>query len=153
MARLADFPPEEAEALRQLPLPEFDDTPWVSPPALSDARLSIISTAGLHRTGDPLFGGGAGDYRIIPGDIDYAELAMSHVSTNFDRSGFQQDVNVVFPLEHLRDLADQGEIGSVGNWHYSFMGATDPVRMEEGARDVARLLRQDGVDVALLVPV
>ncbi len=153
MARLTDLPPEEAEALRRLPLPEFDDTPWVSPPPLSDARLSIISTAGLHRQDDALFGGGAGEYRIIPGDIDYAELAMSHVSTNFDRSGFQQDVNVVFPLKHLRELAGQGEIGSVGNWHYSFMGATDPARMEENARDVARLLRQDGVDVALLVPV
>ncbi len=153
MARLTDLPPEEAEALRRLSLPQFDDTPWVSPPPLASARLAIVSTAGLHRQDDALFAGGLGDYRIIPGDVDYAELAMSHVSTNFDRSGFQQDVNVVFPLEHLRDLADQGEIGSVGAWHYSFMGATDPVRMEEGAHDVARLLRQDGVDVALLVPV
>ena len=96
---------------------------------------------------------GASDYRIIPGEVSPAELVMSHVSVNFDRSGFQQDVNVVFPLERLNDLAAAGHIGSVARWHYSFMGATDPSRMEDTAREVGRLLRGDGVTAALLVPV
>jgi D-proline reductase (dithiol) PrdB len=78
---------------------------------------------------------------------------MSHVSINFDRSGFQQDVNLVFPLELLRGLAAEGEIGSVASWHYSFMGATDPSRMAETGAQVGRLLREDGVTATLLVPV
>ena len=153
MVRLADLPPDYADSLRNLPLPQFDSTPWVAPPDLRSARVAIVSTAGLHRASDPKFAGGSADYRLLPGDLDYADLMMSHVSANFDRSGFQQDVNVVFPLEHLRRLADSGEIGSVAQWHYSFLGATDPTRMVETAPQVAKLLLDDGVTAAILVPV
>ncbi len=116
-------------------------------------RVAIVSTAGLHRRDDRNFHGGATDYRIIPADVDLAELAMSHVSVNFDRSGFQQDVNLVFPLDPLRALADAGEIASVAQWHYSFMGATDPVQFEETGAQVGKLLKNDNVTCALLIPI
>jgi D-proline reductase (dithiol) PrdB len=78
---------------------------------------------------------------------------MSHVSTNFDRTGFQQDLNVLFPLDRLRGMAARGEIGSVADYHYSFMGATEPEKMEPAAHTLASLLKNDGVNVVLLVPV
>ena len=79
---------------------------------------------------------------------------MSHVSTNFDRTGFQQDWNVVFPLDRLRELVDAGIVGSLARDHYSFMGAIgDPPALEAPARKLAKTLRADGVDAALLVPV
>jgi D-proline reductase (dithiol) PrdB len=46
---------------------------------------------------------------------------MSHVSVNFDRTGFQQDLKVIFPLDRLRELAVEGSIGSVAAFHYSFL--------------------------------
>ena len=150
MVRLSDLPPPAAGFLANMPMPEFDSTPWAAPPSLRHARVAIISTAGLHRRDDRKFQGGANDYRIIPDDVDLAHLAMSHISVNFDRSGFQQDVNLVFPLDHLRVLASAG---SVAQWHYSFMGATDPTRFEETGAEVARLLKEDGVTCAILVPV
>jgi D-proline reductase (dithiol) PrdB len=153
MVRLADLPERVAEAYRALPMPEFASTPWAQPPPLAEARVGIVTTAGLHRRDDRNFQGGAGDYRVLPGDIDPADIVMSHVSVNFDRSGFQQDIKTVFPLEHLQALAGEGTIGSVGAWHYAFMGATDPTAMAESAAEVGRLLKEDGVDVALLVPV
>ncbi len=153
MVRLSELPPPAAGFLANMPMPEFDSTPWAAASPLPDARVAIVSTAGLHRRDDRKFQGGANDYRIIPGDIDLDDLAMSHVSVNFDRSGFQQDVNLVFPLDHLRALAAAGEIGSVAQWHYSFMGATDPAQFEETGAHVARLLKEDGVTCALLVPV
>lgn len=153
MVRLSDLPSGLADALASLTLPSFSATPWTSAPPLVEARVSIISTAGLHRRSDANFAPGASDYRLIPGDMDPGELVMSHVSVNFDRSGFQQDANVVFPLQLLRRLAARGEVGSVAKWHYSFMGATDPSRLEETGREVGRLLRADGVTAALLVPV
>ena len=134
-------------------MPEFGPTPWVPGPDLKAARIAIVSTAGLHRASDPKFAGGSADYRILPADLDYSELAQSHVSINFDRSAFQQDVNVVFPLEHLKQMAADGEIGSVAQWHYSFMGATDPTRMAETAPQVAKLLKEDGVNAVILIPV
>lgn len=81
------------------------------------------------------------------------DLVMTHISTNFDRTGFQQDWNVMFPLDRLRELSLEGAIGSVADYHYSFMGATDPAAMEPSARDLAGLLKGDLVDAALLVPV
>ncbi len=153
MQRIADLPEAVGQGFLRLPLPEFESTPWRTPPPLSESRIAIVSTAGLHRRDDRLFRGGASDYRLIPGDVDYADLAMSHVSVNFDRTGYQQDVNIAFPLEHLHSLAANGEIGSVGKWHYSFMGATAPEQFVETGAQVGRLLKDDGVTCALLVPV
>ena len=78
---------------------------------------------------------------------------MSHISTNYDRSGFQKDWNVVFPLDRLNELAQQGVIGSVADFHYSFMGATAPQLMETAARTLASLLKKDSVTGVLLIPV
>jgi D-proline reductase (dithiol) PrdB len=146
--RASDVP----ERLANLELAAFVRCPWVEGPDVHERRVAIISTAGLMQRGDRPFSFSAADYRIIDAESE-ADLLMSHISTNFDRSGFLQDVNVVFPLERLRELAVDGEIGSVARYHYSFMGATDPERMQASARDLANVLGGDGVDLALLVPV
>ena len=54
---------------------------------------------------------------------------MTHASINFDRNGFQEDVNVAFPIDRLRELEADGTIGSTGDFHYAFMGATHPEQM------------------------
>lgn len=153
MARLERLPEKLREHLLGLELPRLDATPWVLGVPLVERRVAIVSTAGLHRRSDPPYLPLAVDYRVIPGDVEANDLIMSHVSANFDRSGFEQDWNTVFPLERLREMARRGEIGSVAAFHYAFMGATDPLRMEPAARDVARLLARDAVDAVLLVPV
>ena len=152
MVRWADIPESLQNNFKKRTSP-FDSTPWVEAPRLADARIAIITTAAIHRIDDRPFTGHEGDYRVIPGDIDNSELAMTHSSVNFDRSAYQQDVNVCFPLKHMRTLMDTGEIGSVANWHYSFMGSTNPTRMETGAKEVSKLLLGDNVDLALLIPV
>jgi len=153
MVYLAEMPADAREALLEQPLPEFTETPWTAPRPLPQCRVAIISTAGLHRADDTPFRGGAGDYRILPGDGKLADLRMSHVSTNFDRLGFQHDVNTVFPLDRLREFERDGVIGSVAKYHYSFMGATPPAGMEANARELAGVLKGDGVDAVLLMGV
>ena len=45
-------------------------------------------------------------------------------------------------------------VGALAAFHYSFMGAIPQiVRYEPKARELARLLKQDGVDAVLLSPV
>jgi D-proline reductase (dithiol) PrdB len=134
-------------------LPAFDDTPCVAGPPLSERRIAIVTTAGLHPSGDKPFSSGIGEYRTIPDGIDMSDLIMSHVSTNFDRTGFFQDLNVVFPLERLRELKAQGAIGDIASRHFSFMGATPPTAMEAVATDLAKVLRQDRVGGVLLAGV
>ena len=157
MVRWEDIHPNEQATLkerlnRRYSAP-FEQTPWVEAPRLKDARVAIVTTAAIHRFDDRPFAGHEGDCRVVPGDINYNDLAMTHSSTNFDRSAYQQDVNVCFPLDHLRTLAGLEEIGSVADWHYSFMGSTTPQRMEPAATEVSKLLIRDNVNLVLLIPV
>ena len=153
MTRLTDLPAGQAKRLAELECPDFATRPWVSGPPLSARRVAIVSSAGLVRRGENPFRGRDADYRAIPSDTRAADLLISHISINFDRTGFQEDWNVVFPLDRLRDLEREGAIGSVADMHYSFMGATDPVQMEAHARDVAGRFKRDGVDAVILPPV
>jgi len=99
------------------------------------------------------FAGRDADYRAIPCTTRANELLCSHISINFDRTGFQEDWNVVFPPDRLAELAAEGKIGSAAAAHYSFMGATDPGQMVDGAREVAGKLKADQVDAVLLTSV
>ena len=154
MARLERMTDQERTHLETLECPTFETHPWVAGPPLSERRVAIISTAGLHRQDDRPFTFDPGDYyRVISGDIKATDLVMSHVSTNFDHSGFQQDWNVLFPIDRLHEFAQDGTIGSVADFHYSFMGAVDPVQMEQEARALAGIIKKDNVDALLLLPV
>ena len=157
MVRLADLPDFEREHMlgKVKDLAGFDGRPWVTPPPLSKCRIAIISTAGLHARSDRPFGPSATstDYRIIPGDTPAADLVMSHQSVNYDRTGFQEDHNVAFPLDRLNEFAREGIIGSVADYHYSFMGAASIRKIEPKARELAGLLKRDHVDAVLLSPV
>lgn len=155
MARLSDLPEFERQhhldKIRDLP--DFGATPFVPGPPLRERRVAIITTSGVHVRGDRPFPPGAADYRVIPGDTPHADLIMSHSSVNFDRSGFQEDVNVVFPLDRLRELQAEGVVGSVSDYHYAFMGAASVRALETKARELAGLLKKDKVDAVLLTPV
>ena len=155
MARLSALPEwERAHHLDKIrDLPDFGATPFAGGPPLSGRRVAIVTTSGLHARADRPFEHGAADYRIIPGDTPAAELVMSHTSVNYDRSGFQEDVNVVFPLARLRELAAEGIVGSVAAFHYSFMGAAPIRALEPKGRELAGLLKKDRVDAVLLSPV
>ena len=155
MVRLADLPDWDRQNKldKVKELTGFDARPWVRPPALAKCRIAIVTTAGLHRKGDRPFGSGATDYRIIRGETKAAELIMSHQSVNFDRTGFQEDHNIAFPIDRLNALARKEIIGSVAAFHYSFMGATQIKELEPKAQELAGLLKKDHVDAVLLTPV
>ena len=153
MTRLTDLPPGQAQRLAELECPDFATRPWVVGPPLAERRLAIVSSAGLVVRGEDPFRGRDPDYRAIPATAAATDLLCSHISINFDRTGFQEDWNVVFPLDRLRELAADGAIGSLAQTHYSFMGATDPVQMEPHARELAGRLKQDRVDAVILSPV
>jgi len=153
MVHLSEFPDKARDMLINQDLMQFDTTPWAKAPDMSTAKVCVVSTAGLHRSDDRPFQLMSTEYRIIPNDVNLSDLVMSHISTNFDRSGFQQDVNVALPLDRLRELEAEGAIGELAEYHYSFMGATPPDRLEAPARDLAGILKQADVDAVFLFPV
>ena len=56
-------------------------------------------------------------------------------------------------LDRLEEMAAEGEIDSVAEEHYSFMGAADPVTMEKSARAVAANMKLEGVNTVFLIPI
>ena len=153
-----------SEGLRKtisfLPCMEFDRTPWV-PLAkdLSQCKVALISTAGLHLRGDKPFvtdlKGGDPSFRVIPSNSNSADILQSHVSIGFDHTAFYKDMNIAFPIDRLRELVERRVIGSVSENYYSFMGAIRDMRrvVDDTGLQVAQRLKDEGVDLAFLIPV
>jgi hypothetical protein len=126
---------------------------------LREARVALVTTAGLVPPGDPPFDlthrGGDPSFRVVLADVDPRRLGVHHRSDAFDRRAVEADPGVVFPLDVLNGLTGRGVIGSVAPRHLSFMGSiTAPARLRrDSAPRAADLLVDDAVDVALLVPV
>jgi D-proline reductase (dithiol) PrdB len=148
------------EALSDLEGFAFDEVPWTTPAPLAQSRVAVVTTAGL-RTTRPGESTGAdwnpGDqsFTVLPADA--RDLTLAHFSPNFDRTGWIVDSNVVFPIDRLNEMAEEGVIGSVADVHISFMGAQidhtlETIRLDTGPA-AARHLLDDGVDVVLLTPV
>lgn len=137
------------------PVPTFDDpafTPLGKP--LGEARVAIVTSAALHRPDQE---------RFAPGDTKYTtleradrELVMGHWSPNFDHTGFQLDVNVVYPIDRLQELAADGVIGDVAPRHFAFAGnqpeTVSELRLDTGPACAQELLADD-VDVVIFTPV
>ncbi len=135
---------------------EIPFTPLRKP--LEEARVSLITTTGVYLEGQEPFDVDAalGDssYRAIPSDADVSLLRIAHTHYPHDRA--EQDINVIFPMERLRELVEEGVIGSVSANFFSFgfdLHVHELVNPETGtAHQVARALREDQVDVALFTP-
>jgi D-proline reductase (dithiol) PrdB len=154
MARLEDIPLSERKMMEELDCSGYEGRrPWVIGPSLDKRRVAIVSTAALNLRSDAVYQRDDYSYRVIPGDVDPADVVMSHVSVNFDRTGFQQDLNVCFPIERLRELAEEGIIGSVADFHYTVSGAPHPAELEGSARAIAKMMKAESVDTVLLVPI
>lgn len=137
-----------------LPAPEFPNPAWVTPKPLAQSRVAIVTSAALYANGDQQFASGDTGFRLL--DRERRDLVMGHWSPNFDHVGFALDINVVYPIDRLEELAEQGVIGSVAPRHVSFAGNQPDdvatIRLDSGPA-AAALLRDDGVDVVLLTPV
>lgn len=155
MVRLTDLPDYEREHLLAKNLSPLGPPVWTTPAKpVHEMRFALVTTAGLHYRDDPAFELADATFRPIDGQEDPDNLVMSHSSVNFDKTGFAEDVNLVFPLGRFRELVQSGIIGSLADVHYSFMGAgLLPSAYENSASQVAGLLKQDKVDAVFLTPV
>lgn len=121
---------------------------------LNECTVALVTTAGVHLREQEPFAvydeKGDWTYREIPVNAPSDQLMVTH--THYDTRDAEQDINVVFPLDRMRELADEGVIGTLAPRHYGFMGfIPDPRHLAtETAPVVAEELARDGVDVALL---
>ncbi len=137
-----------------LPCQTFDNPAFVKPRALNEARVAVVTSAALHHPEDDAFEAADTSFRKL--DATRRDVQLGHWSPNFDRSGFAADINVVWPIDRLNELAADGTIGSVASVHLAFAGNQDEtmssIRLDSGPA-AAQVLRDDEVDVVLLTPV
>ena len=151
MTKISEMPAVARGFISNLELPVVEERAWTSPSPSAQRRVSVVTTAAISKRGDKPFSWLARDHRVF--HKTDRDLVMTHVAVEFDRSAWQQDLNVIVPLDRLEEMAQAGEIGSVADEHYSFMGAADPVTMEKSAREAAKRMKLEDVDTVFLIPI
>ena len=135
----------------ECPKPENPD--FVIPKPLRDAKVAIVTSASLHHEDDDDFAPSDTGYRVL--EKDRRDIVVGHWSPNFDASGVSADLNVVFPIDRLQELENQGVIGAVSDVHIAVAGNQfdlSGIRLD-GGPSAAALLNKHEVDVVLLTPV
>ena len=125
---------------------------------LGEAVVALVTTAGVHLATDPPFDmddpDGDPSFRVVPADAARDTVTITH--KYYDHSAADRDLNVVVPVDRLRELRDAGRIGGIAPRIYSFMGHVDgahlPVLIERTAPDVAARLVADGAGAVFLTP-
>lgn len=123
---------------------------------LSESRLTFVSSAGVQPKGTMPFDvvHPVGDYsfRRVPSNSKPSELEIHQIK--YPTHGAERDLNVIFPVERLQELAAEGLTGGLTENFFSFIGYNmDPERLERTlAEDIADGVESDGADVALLAP-
>ncbi|MBX2868629.1 MAG: glycine/betaine/sarcosine/D-proline family reductase selenoprotein B [Acidiferrobacterales bacterium] len=151
MVRIVDMPTIGRGFISDLEMIEFESPAWTAPVPASERRVAIVSTAAVSRRGEKPFSWLARDYRAI--NKNDRDLVMTHVAAEYDRTAWQQDLNAIMPLDRLEELAQSGEIDSVAETHYAFMGAANPRDMEKSAKEVIGRMQEEGVNTVFLAPV
>lgn len=127
-------------------------TPLFKP--LNKMNFSIVTTAGIRLTSqEPYNDEGDERFYVVPGDVNVADLTINYASpANYDFSDSLKDVNVVFPIDRLRELAAAGVIGGVAKKHIGLMGYTMRLKKmyEETVPAIAKEIERSNTDGVIL---
>jgi D-proline reductase (dithiol) PrdB len=138
---------------------ESEDVPWTAmEKPLCDSRVAIVTTSGVHNRNqepfdmaDPL---GDPTFREIGDDWPLDDFKITH--DYYDHTNADKDINIVFPIQRLKEFAEEGVIGQVAQTHYGFMGHIDGYHIRtlvhETAPEVASRLKTQKNDIVLLTP-
>ena len=124
---------------------------------LSESRLTLVSSCGVHAKSDPPLDvcHPFGDFRFrrVPSASRHEDLIIHQLKYPHDDADV--DINVIFPIERLQELASEGILGGLTENFFSFIGySMDPEKFERSvAHDIAEAVaKEECADVALLAP-
>jgi D-proline reductase (dithiol) PrdB len=133
------------------------DAPW-TPLAkpLAHCTVSMLTSGGISRAcAAPWNPSARNDLRLDEVDRDAPSNDFQIHDDYYDHRDADRDLNCVFPIDRLRELAAAGEIGGVASRLWSgFMGRIYKRSevIERAAPALAVELKKDEVDLFLLVP-
>lgn len=92
---------------------------------LNEMTIAIVSTAGAHLSNqEPFNTDGDSTFRLLSEDVQADQFTVTHGAPkeHYNTDEPKKDINVIFPIDRLRELVDEGYIGAVNNKHISMMG-------------------------------
>lgn len=119
--------------------------------AAKETTFALVTTAGVHlRSQEPYDVNGDNSWREIPGDVASTDLMVTH--DHYNHLHADQDINVVFPIDRLREFAAEGLIGGVAKRHLGFMGFSQKLRdlNERSAPAMADIIEHTDADGVIL---
>jgi D-proline reductase (dithiol) PrdB len=133
--------------------------PWtpVRKPA-AESVIALVTTAGVHLKSQEPFAmddpNGDPSFRAIPVDTVHADLTITH--RYYDHSAADRDINVVLPLDRMREFVAEKRIRGIAPFAYGFMGHIHgrhlKTLIEASGPEVARQIKRDGADAVILTP-
>lgn len=97
--------------------------------ALKDMKIALVSSTGVYLEGQEPYAEENDDtFRIFPADFDTKHTHIRH--GHYDSSEAEKDLNCVFPIDRLRELAAEGVIKGVNNKHIGFKGASTDLKRQ-----------------------
>ena len=131
----------------------------ITPPAgwtpvkkeLKDMTIALATAAGVHHKSDERFNL-AGDFtwRKITDQMKSDELMVSH--GGYDNGDVNKDINCMFPIDRIHELAKEGFIKACAPVHAGFMGGggnQEKFKHETGPA-IAQMFKEEGVDAVIL---
>ena len=123
---------------------------------VAESCVTLLTSGGVSRACDAPWNPDArNDFRLDEIPPDTASSAFQVHDSYYDTTAAGIDINCVFPVDRLHELADDGTIGSVAPRLWSgFMGRIykRTLLQQEIAPAFVEELRRDDVDLAVLVP-
>ncbi len=158
---LSRFPSLVERVVEKVPAIDivFDDSPWTPfTKGLGSSVFSVVTTSGVHLKGQAPFDmedpDGDPSFRELPNGTPTGELTITH--DYYDHKDADRDVNIVYPIERMKELAERGVIGALAETHYGLMGHITGRHVDTlvsvTAPEIARRLKREGVDAVLLTP-
>jgi D-proline reductase (dithiol) PrdB len=124
---------------------------------LGASRLTLVSSCGVHLKPDPPLDvcHPFGDFRFrrVPSGAKHHELIIHQLKYPHDDADL--DINVIFPIERLQELCEEGCVGRLTPNFFSFIGYNmDPEKFERTvAEGIAEaVVQEERADCALLAP-
>jgi len=145
--------------VKKIPQWKTEGIPW-SPfyKDLKNCKIALVTTAGVHlkiqKPFDMQDPNGDPTYREIPLNTPREDLMITH--DYYDHKDADRDINIVFPVDRLKEMKERGEIGSLSEINFGFMGHIEGghiyTLINETAFQVAVKLKDLKVDAVLLTP-
>ena len=118
---------------------------------LKDMTVALATAAGVHLKTDTRFNlAGDTSYRIVPNAAHVDEMMVTH--GGYDNADVNKDINCMFPVDRLNELAKEGLIKAAAPNHYAFMGGggDQSAFINQTGPEIARRLKDENVDAVVL---